>query len=129
MADDTSSLDEHRGMAAQRATEARRRKSDVIKDQSALKARRDELEKFLLTAPAESWPDAVAKAFKELKEVGLVRDGECKVHSAQAAGSAPVIHALHKGTDLITPVKPDTIAKSIASTFTSSASPGSAPST
>ena len=29
-------------------------------------------------------------------------------------GSAPVIHALHKGTDLITPVKPDTIAKSIA---------------
>jgi threonine synthase len=56
----------------------------------------------------------VAKAFKELKEVGLVREGECKVHSAQAAGSAPVIHALHKGTDLITPVKPNTIAKSIA---------------
>jgi threonine synthase len=56
----------------------------------------------------------VAKAFKELKEVGLLRDSGCKVHSAQAAGSAPVIHALHKGTDLITPVKPDTIAKSIA---------------
>jgi threonine synthase len=56
----------------------------------------------------------VAKGFKELKEVGLIRDGECKVHSAQAAGSAPVIHALHKGADLITPVKPDTIAKSIA---------------
>jgi threonine synthase len=56
----------------------------------------------------------VAKAFREFKEVGLIRDGECKVHSAQAAGSAPVIHALHKGTDLITPVKPDTIAKSIA---------------
>jgi len=56
----------------------------------------------------------VAKAFKELKEVGLVRDGECRVHSAQAAGSAPVIHALHKGVDLITPVKPETIAKSIA---------------
>jgi threonine synthase len=56
----------------------------------------------------------VAKSFKELREVGLLRDGECKVHCAQAAGSAPVIHALHKGTDLITPVKPDTIAKSIA---------------
>ena len=39
---------------------------------------------------------------------------EFKIHCAQAAGSAPVIHALHKGTDLITPVKPDTIAKSIA---------------
>ncbi|HUA33169.1 MAG TPA: threonine synthase [Candidatus Binataceae bacterium] len=56
----------------------------------------------------------VAKAFKELKEVGLVKGGDFKIHSAQAAGSAPVIHALHKGTDLITPVKPDTIAKSIA---------------
>ncbi|MGH7916082.1 MAG: threonine synthase [Candidatus Binataceae bacterium] len=56
----------------------------------------------------------VAKAFKELKEVGLLRGGECKVHCAQAAGSAPVIAALHKGTDLIEPVKPHTIAKSIA---------------
>src|SRR5260370_15614224 len=56
----------------------------------------------------------IAKGFKELKEVGLIKSGEFKIHSAQAAGSAPVIHALHKGTDLITPVKPDTIAKSIA---------------
>ena len=56
----------------------------------------------------------VAKAFKELKDVGLIEDGNFKIHSAQAAGSAPVIHALHKGVDLIEPVKPDTIAKSIA---------------
>src|SRR5579864_3750863 len=56
----------------------------------------------------------VAKAFKEFKEVGLVHGGEFKIHCAQAAGAAPVIHALHKNTDLITPVKPDTIAKSIA---------------
>ena len=35
-------------------------------------------------------------------------------YSAQATGCAPVIHALHHGSDLITPVKPDTIAKSIA---------------
>jgi len=56
----------------------------------------------------------VAKAFKEMKEVGLVKSGDFKIYSAQAAGSAPVIHALQKGTDLITPVKPDTIAKSIA---------------
>ncbi len=56
----------------------------------------------------------VAKAFKEFKDVGLIDDGHVKVHCAQAAGSAPVVHALHKGTDLITPVKPDTIAKSIA---------------
>jgi threonine synthase len=56
----------------------------------------------------------VAKAFKELKTVELIHGGDFKIHCAQAAGSAPVIHALHKNTDLITPVKPDTIAKSIA---------------
>ncbi|MGH7949667.1 MAG: threonine synthase, partial [Candidatus Binataceae bacterium] len=56
----------------------------------------------------------VAKAFKEFRDIGLVKGGDFKIYSAQAAGAAPVIHALHKGTDLITPVKPDTIAKSIA---------------
>src|SRR5690242_4003908 len=55
----------------------------------------------------------VAKAFKELRDLGLV-DGDFKIYSAQAAGCAPVVHALHRGTDLITPVKPETIAKSIA---------------
>jgi threonine synthase len=56
----------------------------------------------------------VAKAFRELAEVGLVDDTQPKIYSAQAAGCAPVIEALHRGTDLITPVKPKTIAKSIA---------------
>ncbi|HUI24978.1 MAG TPA: threonine synthase [Candidatus Kryptonia bacterium] len=56
----------------------------------------------------------VAKAFHELCEVGLVEQTPVKIYSAQAAGCAPVIQALHRGTDLITPVKPNTIAKSIA---------------
>jgi threonine synthase len=55
----------------------------------------------------------VAKAFRELRDLGLV-DGDFKIYSAQAAGCAPVIQAMHKHTDLITPVKPATIAKSIA---------------
>jgi len=55
----------------------------------------------------------VAKAFRELRDLGLV-DGDFKIYSAQAAGCAPVVHAIHKHTDLITPVKPATIAKSIA---------------
>src|SRR5215470_16429895 len=55
----------------------------------------------------------VAKAFKELRDLGLV-DGDFKIYSAQAAGCAPVVSALHRHTDLITPVKPQTIAKSIA---------------
>ena len=62
MTDETSSLDEHRGMAAQRATEARREKSEVRKDQLALRERQEELEKFLFAAPSENWSAAVAKA-------------------------------------------------------------------
>lgn len=57
----------------------------------------------------------VAKAFEELKKVGLIEGSlRPKIYTAQAAGCAPVIHALHKGSDLIVPVKPNTIAKSIA---------------
>ena len=55
----------------------------------------------------------VAKAFKEFRDLGLV-DGDFKIYSAQAAGCAPVVNAIHKQTDLIAPVKPNTIAKSIA---------------
>jgi threonine synthase len=56
----------------------------------------------------------LAKGFKELVNVGLVEDTGCKIYSAQAAGCAPIINALHKDTDLISPVKPNTIASSIA---------------
>jgi threonine synthase len=55
----------------------------------------------------------IAKGFRELRDLGLV-DGDFRIYGAQAGGSAPVIQALHKGTDLISPVKPHTIAKSIA---------------
>ncbi|HZD42372.1 MAG TPA: threonine synthase, partial [Terriglobales bacterium] len=56
----------------------------------------------------------LAKAFKELVKVGLVQDGTCRIYSAQAAGCAPIINALHEGSESITPVKPRTIASSIA---------------
>jgi threonine synthase len=56
----------------------------------------------------------LTKAFKELIRVGLVEDSGSKIYSAQATGCAPIINALQKGTDLISPVKPDTIASSIA---------------
>jgi threonine synthase len=56
----------------------------------------------------------LAKGFNELIKVGLVADTGCKIYSAQASGCAPIIHALHNDTDLISPVKPNTIASSIA---------------
>jgi hypothetical protein len=55
-------LDEHRGMAAQQATEIRRRLAEVEADQAALRERRTELEKFLLSAPAATWLEAADKA-------------------------------------------------------------------
>jgi len=56
----------------------------------------------------------VAKAFAELEAVGLVSGPQPRIYSAQASGCAPVVSALHRGTDVIEPVKPHTIAKSIA---------------
>ena len=56
-------LDEHRGMAAQVATEARRQQVREFQiAQSALRIRQQELEDQLLAAPAETWPEAAAKA-------------------------------------------------------------------
>lgn len=56
----------------------------------------------------------IAKSFEELVEVGLVDDTPFKIYSAQADGCAPVVNALHRKAELIDPVKPNTIAKSIA---------------
>lgn len=67
MTDDPISLDTHRGMAAQKATEIRRRLREVHADQSALRQRQEEFERFLLAAPATNWPEAAAKAQYLLK--------------------------------------------------------------
>ena len=56
----------------------------------------------------------IARAFSEMQDIGLIDAPMPKIYSAQAAGCAPVVHAMHRGTDLIEPVKPDTIATSIA---------------
>jgi threonine synthase len=56
----------------------------------------------------------IARGFRELQTIGLV-DGEFpRIHAAQAAGCAPVVRALEAGEDHPEPVRPDTIAKSIA---------------
>jgi hypothetical protein len=62
MTDNPIVLDERPGMAAQEATEIRRRLAKVEADQAALRARRTELEKFLLAAPAGTWQEAAEKA-------------------------------------------------------------------
>ncbi|WP_375000526.1 threonine synthase [Aeromicrobium sp. CTD01-1L150] len=56
----------------------------------------------------------VHKAFQELIALGLVQDKPYRVFGAQAEGCNPVATAHKAGVDAIRPVKPDTIAKSLA---------------
>jgi hypothetical protein len=60
--EDPIALDEHRGMAARKATEIRRLLAEVAADQMRLRVREAELEKFLSAAPAQTWPEAAEKA-------------------------------------------------------------------
>ena len=55
-------LDEHRGMAAQKSTELRRRLHEVQADQTALRRRQDEFESYAVAEPSATWPEAAAKA-------------------------------------------------------------------
>jgi len=56
----------------------------------------------------------VWKSFREFREIGLLKELNTKVFAAQATGCSPIITAIKQGTDIIRPVKPDTIAKSLA---------------
>jgi threonine synthase len=56
----------------------------------------------------------ILRGLRELKEVGLVSGDLPHVHAAQAAGCAPVVNALNEGLEHPDPVRPNTIAKSIA---------------
>ena len=62
MTDKTIDLDQHRGMAAQKATELRRLLTDVETDQRVLRLRQEELESHLLASPAANWQEAAEKA-------------------------------------------------------------------
>ena len=56
----------------------------------------------------------IARGLRELRQIGLVEGELPKIHAAQAAGCAPVVNALESGAEHPEPVKPNTIAKSIA---------------
>lgn len=62
MTDRPVELDEHRGIAAQKSTELRRRLHEVQADQAALRRRQDEFECYALAAPSATWPEGAAKA-------------------------------------------------------------------
>jgi threonine synthase len=56
----------------------------------------------------------IYKGLRELRDVGLVNGRLPKIHAAQPSGSAPVVRAIEAGQEFPDPVKPNTIAKSLA---------------
>lgn len=56
----------------------------------------------------------VDKSFRELVQLGLVEGDAPAIFGAQATGCSPVATAFKEGHDVVKPVRPDTIAKSLA---------------
>lgn len=54
------------------------------------------------------------KSFKEFKEIGILKELSTRVFAAQAAGCNPIVTAIKNDSDIIIPVKPHTVAKSLA---------------
>jgi len=56
----------------------------------------------------------IHKGYQEFVKLGLVAESEVHIHGAQATGCSPISTAQKAGLDFFKPVKPDTIAKSLA---------------
>ena len=54
------------------------------------------------------------KGFKEFHKMGLIPAPTTRLYAAQAEGCSPIVTAVQEGSDIIKPVKPKTIAKSLA---------------
>src|SRR5437879_6603881 len=56
----------------------------------------------------------IQKGYQEFIKLGLVPETEFRIHCAQATGCSPITTAQKAGLDFFKPVKPNTIAKSLA---------------
>jgi threonine synthase len=56
----------------------------------------------------------IHRGLSEFTAAGLIEDGPTKIHGGQAAGCSPVATAFDAGTTDIRPVRPNTIARSLA---------------
>jgi threonine synthase len=54
------------------------------------------------------------KGLKEFHKLGLIDKLDTQIHAAQATGCSPIVNAVKENLDIIKPVKPNTIAKSLA---------------
>src|SRR5437867_5049315 len=56
----------------------------------------------------------IQKGYQEFIKLGLVNETDFQIHGAQATGCSPISTAQKAGLDFFKPVKPNTIAKSLA---------------
>jgi len=54
------------------------------------------------------------KGLHELHKIGILGKPKSKIYAAQASGCSPIVNCIKEGSDIIRPVKPNTIAKSLA---------------
>ncbi len=71
-------------------------------------------EQIVVPVASGSQLTKIDKAFRELIGAGLVAESPFRVFGAQATGCSPVAAAFKAGLNVVRPVKPDTIAKSLA---------------
>ncbi|MFG3228358.1 threonine synthase [Kitasatospora sp. NPDC048194] len=71
-------------------------------------------EQIVIPIASGSQLTKIDKGLQELIRLGLVEDRPYRIFGAQAEGCSPVSAAFKAGRDVIKPVKPDTIAKSLA---------------
>jgi hypothetical protein len=69
-------LDQHRGMAAQKATDLRRLLTEVATNERALCATQDQLEAQLIAAPATTWEEVADKVRYLLSVLGATPSGQ-----------------------------------------------------
>jgi hypothetical protein len=76
MTDKPVELDQHRGLAAQKATDLRRLLAEVVANERALRATQEELEAQLIAAPASSWEEAADKVRYLLSVLAATPSGQ-----------------------------------------------------
>jgi threonine synthase len=71
-------------------------------------------EQIVIPVASGSQLTKVDKAFQEFGTLGLVESTPYRIFGAQATGCSPVSRAFAEGHDVVRPVRPDTIARSLA---------------
>jgi len=69
---------------------------------------------IVIPAASGSLITKIAKAFNEFQLLGLIPETHTKLYAAQAEGCSPITTAIQARSDIVKPVKPKTIAKSLA---------------